>query len=77
VRTLTVLGRAYFDAGQMSQAEKAFKAAGSYDEAMLLLGQLYQQMGKSGQARKTYEKFLEIHGDHPKAEWVRKLLQAL
>lgn len=77
VRTLTLLGRAYFDAGQLSAAEKAFKAAGTYDEAMLLLGQLYQQSGKQAAARKVYEKFLQVHTDHPKTEWVRKLLQAI
>lgn len=77
VRTLTTLGRAYFDAGQMAQAEKAFKAAGTFDEAMLLLAQLYQQTGKPGQARKVYEQFLAVHADHPKAEWARKMIQAL
>ncbi len=77
VRTLTTLGRAYFDAGQMAQAEKSFKSAGTFDEAMLLLAQLYQQSGKPGQARKVYEQFLQVHGDHPKAEWVRKMVQAL
>lgn len=77
VRTLTTLGRAYFDAGQMAQAEKSFKAAGTFDEAMLLLAQLYQQSGKPGQARKVYEHFLQIHADHPKAEWARKMVQAL
>lgn len=77
VRTLTTLGRAYFDAGQMALAEKSFKAAGTFDEAMLLLAQLYQQTGKPGQARKVYEHFLQIHADHPKAEWARKMVQAL
>ncbi|MBI5610590.1 MAG: tetratricopeptide repeat protein [Deltaproteobacteria bacterium] len=77
VRTLTLLGRAYFDAGQMGPAEKALKAAGTYDDAMLLLGQLYQSTGKSAQARKIYAQFLTLYPDHAKAEWVRKLLQAL
>ncbi len=77
VRTLTLLGRAYFDSDQLGAAEKAFKAAGTYDEAMLLLGQLYQQSGKADKARKVYDKFLAAHPDHPKAEWVRKLLQTL
>ncbi|MBM4345066.1 MAG: tetratricopeptide repeat protein [Deltaproteobacteria bacterium] len=77
VRTLTLLGRAYFDSDQFALAEKAFKAAGTYDEAMLLLGQLYQQTGKADKARKVYDKFLAAHPDHPKAEWVRKLLQTL
>ena len=77
VRTLTLLGRAYFDSDQLGLAEKAFKSAGTYDEAMLLLGQLYQQAGKADKARKIYDKFLVAHPEHPKAEWVRKLLQAL
>lgn len=77
VRTLTLLGRAQFDAGQMASAEKTLKSAGTYAEAMLLLGKLYQQMGKPGQAKKVYEQFLSVHSDHPKAEWVRKLLPAL
>ncbi len=77
VRTLTLLGRAYFDAGQMGPAEKALKSAGNYDDAMLLLGQLYQSTGKSAQARKVYAQFLSLFPDHAKAEWVRKLLQAL
>ncbi len=77
VRTLTLLGRAYFDSDQFGLAEKSFKAAGAYDEAMLLLGQLYQQTGKADKARKVYDKFLAAHPDHPKAEWVRKLLQTL
>ena len=77
VRTLTLLGRAYFDSDQFGMAEKVFKSAGTYDEAMLLLGQLYQQAGKADKARKIYDKFLVAHPEHPKAEWVRKLLQAL
>lgn len=77
VRTLTLLGRAYFDSDQIAAAEKVLKAAGTYDEAMLLLGQLYQQSGKSAKARAIYEKFLQVHADHAKAEWVRKLLQTL
>lgn len=77
VRTLTLLGRAYFDAGQMGPAEKVLKAAGTYDDAMLLLGQLYQSTGKSAQARKIYAQFLTLYPEHAKAEWVRKLLQAL
>ena len=77
VRTLTMLGRAYFDAGQMGPAEKALRSAGTFDEAMLLLGQLYQSTGKAAQARKVYAQFLTLYPEHAKAEWVRKLLQAL
>jgi outer membrane protein assembly factor BamD (BamD/ComL family) len=77
VRALTLLGRAQFDANQIGAAEKSLKAAGTYDEAMLLLAKLYQQSGKPGQAKKVYEQFLQVHGDHSKAEWVRKILPSL
>lgn len=77
VRTLTLLGRAYFDLGEFGPAAKALQQAGTYDEAMLLLAQLYQQQGKNAQARKVYERFLKEHPDHPKAAWVKRIVEAL
>lgn len=77
VRTLTLLGRAYFDLGEFGPAATALKKAGTYDEAMLLLAQLYQQQGKNAQARKVYEQFLKVHADHPKAAWVKRIVEAL
>lgn len=77
VRTLTLLGRAYFDLGEFGPAAKALQKAGTYDEAMLLLAQLYQQQGKNAQARKVYEQFLKVHADHPKAAWVKRIVEAL
>jgi tetratricopeptide (TPR) repeat protein len=77
VQTQTLLGRAYFDHGDLAQAAKVLSAAGNHDEAMLLLGNVYQQQGKTAQARKTYEAFLKAHPDHRKAGWVRNLLTTL
>jgi len=77
VRTLTLLGRAYFDLGEFGPAATALKKAGTYDDAMLLLAQLYQQQGKNAQARKVYEQFLKVHADHPKAAWVKRIVEAL
>lgn len=76
-RTLTALGRAYFDAGEMNSAAGVLRKAGSHDDAQLLLGTLYQQMDKPEKARKVYEDFLKAHPDHTKAEWVRKLIKTL
>jgi len=76
-RTLTLLGRAHFDAGELSAAAKALRQAGSHDDAQLLLATLYQQTGKTSQARKVYEAFLKAHPDHKRAAWVRNLLQSL
>jgi hypothetical protein len=76
-RTLTLLGRAYFDANELDQAAKVLKAAGSHDEAQLLLGTLHQQMGKTANAKKVFEAFLDKHPDHPKADWVRRLVETL
>ena len=77
VTTQTLLGRAYFDHGDLALAAKALAAAGNHDEAMLLLGNVYQQQGKTAQARKTYEAFLKVHPDHKRAAWVRNLLTSL
>lgn len=76
-RTLTLLGRAYFDANDLGAATKVLKQAGSHDEAQLLLATLYQQTGKSPLARKVYEAFLKAHPEHPRAPWVRNLIQSL
>ena len=76
-RTLTLLGRAYFDAGDLGAAAKALKQAGAHDEAQLVLATLYQQTGKTPLARKVYEAFLKAHPEHPKAAWVRNLIQSL
>ncbi len=76
-RTLTALGKAYFDAGEMNAAAGALRKAGSAEDAQLLLGTLYQQMDKPEKARKVYEEFLKAHPDHAKADWVRKLLKTL
>ena len=76
-RTLTLLGRAHFDAGDLTAAAKALQQAGNHDDAQLLLATLYQQTGKTAQARKVYEAFLKAHPDHPRAAWVRNLLQSL
>ncbi len=76
-RTLTALGRAYFDAGEMAAAAAVLRKAGNHDDAQLLLGTLYQQMDKPDKARKVYEEFLKVHPDHAKADWVRKLLKTL
>lgn len=77
MRTLTLLGKALFDAGELSQAAKVLQAAGNHDEAQLLLGTLYQHQGKTAQARKVYEAFLKAHPDHPKSGWVQTLLKTL
>ncbi|MSP92216.1 MAG: tetratricopeptide repeat protein [Myxococcales bacterium] len=76
-RTLTLLGRALFDNGDLAQAAKVLQQAGGLDDAQLLLGTLYQQTGKPDKARKVYEAFLAKHADHPKAEWVRRLVDTL
>ena len=76
-RTLTLLGRALFDAGEMSAATKVLQAAGNYEDAQLLLGTLYQHQSKTAQARKVYEAFLKAHPDHAKAEWVRNIIKSL
>jgi cytochrome c-type biogenesis protein CcmH/NrfG len=72
-----MLGRAYFDLGEFGPAAKALQQAGDHDDAMLLLAQLYQQQGKTAQARKVYERFLKVHADHAKAAWVKRMLDAL
>lgn len=76
-RTLTALGRAYFDAGEMNSAIAVLRKAGGHDDAQLLLGTLYQQTDKPEKARKVYEEFLKAHPDHAKADWVRKMLKTL
>lgn len=76
-RTLTLLGRAYFDGNKLPEAEKVLKQAGAHDEAQLLLANLYQQRGKIADARRVYQAFLQAHPDHAKAGWVRNLLQTL
>jgi hypothetical protein len=76
-RTLTLLGRALFDAGELGQAAKVLQTAGNHDEAQLLLGTLYQQQGKTALARKVYEAFLKAHPDHAKAGWVQTMLKTL
>ena len=76
-RTLTALGRAYFDAGEMNAAASVLRQAGHHDDALLLLGTLYQQTDKPEKARKVYEEFLKAHPDHAKADWVRRLLKTL
>ena len=77
VQTQTLLGRAYFDHGDLAQAAKVLVAAGPNDEAMLLLGNVYQHQGNTNQARKTFEAFLQMHPNHRRAAWVRSLLQTL
>ena len=77
VRTLTLLGRALFDDNQLGPAAKVLQSVGGHDEAQLLLAMLFQQTGKTGQARKVYEAFLKAHPDHAKANWVRNVLQTL
>jgi tetratricopeptide (TPR) repeat protein len=76
-RTLTALGRAYFDAGEMNAAANVLRQAGHHEDAQLLLGTLYQQTDKPDKARKVYEDFLKEHPDHAKADWVRRLLKTL
>ena len=76
-RTLALLGQAYFDSNDLVLAEKTLQRAGAHDEAQLLLATLYQQTGRHPKARKVYEAFLAAHPDHPKAEWVRNLLETL
>lgn len=76
-RTLTLLGRALFDDNQLAAAIKVLQAAGNNDDAQLLLANVFQQQGKTAQARKVYEAFLKAHPDHPRATWVRNLLQTL
>ncbi|HAN30950.1 MAG TPA: hypothetical protein DCQ06_05080 [Myxococcales bacterium] len=76
-QTLTLLGRAYFDAGQLKMAQKTLVKAGRGPEPLLLLATLYQQMGQAAKARKMYKAFLTYHPEHPKADRVRQRLRLL
>ncbi|MEY3013580.1 MAG: Tetratricopeptide repeat, partial [Pseudomonadota bacterium] len=76
-RTRALLGRALFDAGRMSEAEKVLKRAPRHADALLLLATLYQHRGRVSDARRTYQAFLTHHADHQKAAWVRDLLRTL
>ncbi len=76
-RTLTLLGRTYFDAGRLKDAERALRRAGNRADALLLLATLYQQQGNSSRARRAYKALLTHHPDHPRADWVRRLLKTL
>ncbi len=77
VRTMALLGRAYFDAGQLSRAEAILRKADSYPDAMLLLAQLYQQQGKLKQAKQVYKNFIERHPGHPKTPWAQRMGETL
>ena len=76
-RTRALLGRALFDAGRMSEAERILRGAPTHAESLLLLAQLYQHRGKVPDARKTYKAFLTHNPDHARADWVRDVLRTL
>ncbi|MCO4760149.1 MAG: tetratricopeptide repeat protein [Myxococcales bacterium] len=76
-RTLTLLGRAYFDANRLKDAERALRKAGSRADALILLATLYQQQGRSARARRTYKALLTHHPNHPRADFARRMLKTL
>ncbi len=76
-RTGTLLGRALFDAGRLSDAERVLKAAPRHADALLLLATLYQHRGRSELARRAYTSLLTYFPDHPRATWVRSMLRTL
>jgi outer membrane protein assembly factor BamD (BamD/ComL family) len=75
--TLTTLGQAYFDAGDLKNAERTLRRAGSYPRAMLLLARLHQQRGQTSKAREVYKRFVAQHPNHSKAAWARTMVDAL
>jgi tetratricopeptide (TPR) repeat protein len=65
------LARAYFEKGDLEQAKKEYESIGKmtygrmnfgdiYAKSYYMLGRVYEKLGKKRDARKSYERFLEI-----------------
>lgn len=75
------VGNFYFKKGSFKAAAGRFQEATrwnpSFAEAYLRLGEAYEKLKDTDQARKAYEKFLELDPKSKMAEQVRKRLSQL
>jgi tetratricopeptide (TPR) repeat protein len=68
---IDILGRAYYESGDLKSAQEQYewisrmtynrKAYGDiYAKSFYMLGKIYEEMGKKREARKNYERFLDL-----------------
>ncbi len=72
------LARALYDANSSAEAmrelDRALKVDARYPPAWLLLGEIHQSEGRMAEARKAYERFLQLEPRGEQARTVREIL---